>query len=156
MAETMRTREDASIRTREEPQARRRRDDLDLVGRRLAVNRAMLDHGRFEYRYVNDDPARLHRFTVQDDWDVVSNDGGIVKADATDMGDAVSVVVGTKPDGSPLRAYLCRKPKKFYDEDQRKKQTELDEQLKRLRNGKSAEGEAQGDYIPRGGISIAS
>jgi hypothetical protein len=142
-------------RSDEELPARRRRNDMETVGKRLAVNTNLLDYDRFSYRFINDAPARLFQMTQQDDWDIVTQNGAIVKSDSTDLGDAVSVVVGTKPDGSPLRSYLCRKPRKFYDDDQKKKQTDLDEQLSQLRRGNTKAGDLQGDYIPSGGIRIA-
>jgi hypothetical protein len=142
-------------RASEETTTRRRRQDTDTVGKRLAVNTNLLDYDKFAYRFINDAPARLFQMTQQDDWDIVKQDGGVLKPDSTDMGEAVSVVVGTKPDGSPLRSYLCRKPRKFYDDDQKKKQTELDEQLAQLRRGNTKAGDLQGDYVPSGGIRIA-
>lgn len=142
-------------RSEEEGAARRRRQDIDTVGKRLAVNTNLLDFSRYSYRFINDAPARLFKMTQQDDWDIVKNNGEIVKNDNTDLGDAVSVVVGTKPDGSPLRAYLCRKPLGYYEEDQKKKQTDLDEQLTQLRRGNTKAGDMQGDYVPSGGIRIA-
>ena len=54
-----------------------------------------------------------------------------------------------------MRSYLCRKLRQFYDEDQKMKQTDLDEQLAQLRRGNTAAGEGQGDYVPNGGIRIA-
>lgn len=151
------TREGRGRRARhdEELPARRKRTDIDMTGKRLAVRTDMLDLEKYVYRWMNDTDVRLFRMTKQDDWDVVKQDGQVVKDDNSDLGDAVSVPVGTKPDGSPLRAYLCRKLRRFYDDDQKMKQTELDEQLSRLRTGNSATGEAQGDYVPNGGIRIA-
>lgn len=136
---------------------RRRKRDLTATtgGKNLGINPDVVDMENYVYRFVNDSPARIHAMTKQDDWDIVTNDGGKVKPDATDLGDAVSVVVGANKDGSPLRAYLCRKPRKWYDEDQKQKQTELDAQLQQLRRGRSARGEVQGDYIPATGITIA-
>lgn len=142
-------------RGRDETAERRRRQDVDTLGKRLAVNMNLLDFGKYAYRFINDAPARLFQMTQQDDWDIVKNNGEIVKNDSTDLGDAVSVVVGTKPDGSPLRAYLCRKPLGYYEEDQKKKQTDLDEQLTQLRRGNTKAGDMQGDYVPNGGIRIA-
>lgn len=143
-------------RTRKEEtgERRRKRGGGHVHGRRLGVNPDLLDFTRFVYRWINDDPARLVAKTRHDDWDVMSNDGGAMKEDATDLGDAVSIVVGTNPDGSVKRAYLCRKPKTYFDEDQREKQAALDEQLNQLRRGNDRSGAAQGDYIPSSGISL--
>lgn len=134
---------------------RRKRTDATVSGKRLAVNTAHLDFDKYVFRFINDAPARLFQMTKQDDWDLVGEDGKAIKPDSTDLGNAVSVVVGTKPDGSAMRAYLCAKLRKFYDDDQKMKQTDLDEQLAQLRRGNSAKGEEQGDYVPSGGIRIA-
>ncbi len=134
---------------------RRKRAEIDTTGKRLAVRTDVLDLEKYVYRWMNDSDVRLFRMTKQDDWDVVKQDGTVIKDDNADLGDAVSVPVGTKPDGSPLKAYLCRKLRRFYDDDQKTKQTELDEQLARMRRGNDAKDAAQGDYVPNGGIRIA-
>jgi len=85
----------------------------------------------------------------------VTGTGDTIKHDSTDLGAAVSIVVGTKVDGSPMRAFLCRKPRKFYEDDEKKKAEDLDEQLSQLKRGNTAAGELQGDYQPAGGIRIA-
>ena len=146
---------DNSRRREETESPRRRRDEMDMTGRRLAVNLASLDFAKFEYRYINDSNVRLFHLTNRDDWEIVTQEGGALKHDATDLGNAVSVVVGSKPDGSALRTYLCRKPKRYFEEDRAKKQKELDEQLAQLRRGNTKAGEQQGDYIPSSGIQIA-
>lgn len=134
---------------------RRKRNDIDTVGKRLAVHTAALDFENFKYRWINDAPARVFQMTKQDDWDILTPEGEVIKDDNTDLGSAVSVVVGKDPNShQPLRAYLCRKPVKWYEEDQMQKQTDLDEQLEQLRRGQS-KGEAQSDYVPEGAINIA-
>lgn len=132
----------------------RRRRNVTQVGKKLAVNLTPEDMARFKFRFINDAPGRLQQL-YEDNWDIVSNDGGTVKPDSSDLGNAVSVIVGRKDDGSALRSYLCRKPLKYYREDRQRKQTELDEQLQQLRRGNTAAGELQGDYVPQGGIKIA-
>jgi hypothetical protein len=144
------------IRTEREAPKRRRVDGNEGVsGQRLPVKTSLLDYEAFAYRWINDDEVRLFQKTKQDDYDIMKNNGEVVNGANTDLGDAISVIVGTKPDGSARRAFLCRKPRKFYDDDQKKKAEDLDEQLARLRRGDSRTGEAQGDYVPSGGIRIA-
>lgn len=133
---------------------RRRKETTITGGKNLGVNPDMLDREKFAYRYVNDSPARVFAMTRNDDWDIVTNDGGVVKDDASDLGNAVSVVVGVQPHGEPLRAYLCRKPLAWYEEDQKTKQTELSKQLAQLRRGNDAAGRPQADYVPSTGITI--
>lgn len=133
---------------------RRKKRDGGVIGRRLGVNENILDFNKFVYRWINDRPGRLIAMTKSDDWDFVTNDGGVLKEDSADLGDVVSQIVGTAPDGSSLRAYLARKPKTFWEEDQAEKQAELDEQLNQLRRGNDKSGAAQSDYIPNSGIRI--
>lgn len=139
----------------ERGERRRKRESQGVSGRRLGVNEGHLDFSTYKYRWINDDPARIQRLTQYDDWNVCTQNGGELKEDATDLGNAVSVVVGTHADGSPKRAYLARKLKSFWEEDQREKQRELDEQLNQLRRGLDREGASQADYVPTSGISIS-
>ena len=141
---------------RDQRETRRRIDNTEgVIGKRLPVHASKLDFGKYAYRWINDDDVRLFQKTKQDDWDFVSDGGEVANGANTDLGDRVSVIVGTKPDGSPRKAYLCRKLRKFYDDDEKKKATDLDEQLAQLRRGNSAKGDLQGDYVPQGGIKIA-
>lgn len=131
---------------------RKQRGSGDLSGSRLGVAKSKLDFDKYTYRWINDAPARIYALTVEDDWDVVNNDG--VKDDSADLGNAVSQIVGSKADGSPLKAYLCRKLRTFYDEDQADKAKALDWQLEQLRRGNAKDGSEQSDYIPSTGISM--
>lgn len=144
-------------RTREEkPEGRERRRKAgggETTGRRLGVLKSALDFNAFKYRWINANDARLMAKTKEDDWDFVTKDGG-VKDDSADMGNVVSQIVGMKPDGSALFAYLCRKPKAWWQEDQDAKQVELDKQLAQLRRGNDREGGTQSDYVPSSGITI--
>ena len=103
---------------------RRRRKSATQTPGRLGCDPDLLDHASYVYRWINDQPGRVIAKTKHDDWDMVPQDG--VKEDSTELGDMVSVVVGTLPDGSPKRAYLCRKPRKWFEADQIEKQKELE------------------------------
>lgn len=139
---------------RPKKERRRRQDGSNIGGKRLGVSQKYLEFDKFKYRWVNDEPARIQSKTEYDDWDIVLNQGGVVKEDASDLGDAVSIVVGTTPDGAAKRAYLCRKPKAYFEEDRRKKMEELDKQLEQIRRGNARDGSEQADYVPHTGISI--
>lgn len=130
---------------------RRRAAASETTGGRLGVNPSLLDHDRFAYRWINDEPGRIEQKHMQD-WDVVPQNGE--KEDSTDLGSAISIVVGANPDGSPKRAYLCRKLKTYFDEDAKAAQEELDRQLEQLRRGRDRHGAGQGDYIPQSGITV--
>jgi len=134
---------------------RRRRADLETVGRRLGVNPDILDLENYTYRWINDDQVtRLYQLTELDDYDIVMKNGNSVADKDSDLGEAVSTVTGVLPNGQQQRTYLARKPRKWYEADEKRKQDDLDEQLARLKRGHSREGEAQADYIPHGGINL--
>lgn len=139
---------------RADQEQERRRKRGGVTGQRLGVAMSMLDFKEYAYRWVNDHPARIYAMTKEDDWDIVQQDGGKVKENATDLSGAVSQIVGTAPDGSALKAYLCRKPLKYFEADQRSKSEALDQQLAELMRGNARDGSALGDYVPNSGISI--
>lgn len=67
-------------------------------------------------------------------------------------GDAVSMKVGTKKDGSPLTAYLMMIDKELYDEDQKEKQRRLDEIDSAIQHGRHESQFEDGKYVPKSGI----
>ncbi len=140
-------------------QERRRRADTSYeYNHRLSVNHALLDHGNFAYRFINDTSGRLHELTVNDDWDVVKDPS--VKTDNDNTGAPVRKLVGANQDGSPIYAFLCRKPLQYHKEDRKRKAQRTDEMMAQIKRGavKSPDGAAALDqsttYIPDGGISI--
>lgn len=145
-------REARTARQEETRERRRQPGSGGVIGRRLAVREGGLDFQNYRYRWINDHEARFMAKTKDDDWDLVMNDK--VKDDSSDLGNAVSQIVGSKPDGSALRAYLCRKPKRWWEDDQAEKQAALDEQLNQLRRGNDRAGGSQADYVPAAGIRI--
>jgi hypothetical protein len=95
-------------RAAQETQRRRRRSDEALSAtKRLPIPpevQAELDANGLQPRWVNDEGNRMHRFTVQDDYDKVAG--------------VEPVPVGTDPAGQPILAHLLAKPKDFIREDQ--------------------------------------
>lgn len=133
---------------------RRRRNSDALAGkrRRLAVNEDTLDRENFEYRWVNDDGARVQALSTQDDWDVVTDRGGATKEGVHSA--KVETVVGVGDRGSPVKAVLMRKPKTYYDEDEAAKQRRIDETEKAVKSGSSQGGNSENSYVPNEGIQI--
>jgi hypothetical protein len=148
MREVRETRE-----TTEKVERRRRGGDDEMTARRMPVRKSLLDLDRFTYRWVNDEPGRP-QYMYDDNWDFVDRNGEAMAPESTDLGSRISQIVGVAQDGSALVAYLMRKPKSFYDEDQKKKNADLDEQLAQLRRGNDRSGGAQADYIPSEGIRL--
>lgn len=89
---------------------RRRRDDTSAnQAQRLAippeVEARLKAEGRTP-RWVNDEGNRMHRFTVQDDYDKVA--------------EVEPVPVGVDKTGAPILAHLLSKPNEFIAEDREK------------------------------------
>jgi hypothetical protein len=129
-------------------QTRRRRESLGVDRHlKLHVPEDFKDKS-FEYRWVNDQPGRLRQLTVADDWDVVSTDDpSMTKAsEGTVMKRAVDKASGDS-------AVLLRKPKEFYDADQKEAKALLDAKDEDMRRGAppSPDGLAGSEaYVPGG------
>lgn len=144
-------------RIEEERARRRRREDLSIGRQKNLAIDGDLDN-RYEYRWINDDPGRVHNLTVRDDWDIVTADmiGSRSERDKG-VGTGIERIVG-KSDGK--RGVLVRKLKEFYVSDDAKKQAMIDETDAALRRGEARSSEGLREtpdgksYVPNGGISI--
>lgn len=80
-----------------------------------------LDHENYVYYWFNDDGNNIRQMTVLDDYDFVTVEelGSSFNAEATDSESTgrIRQLVGSKQDGSPLHAYLCKKRRAFYEAD---------------------------------------
>lgn len=131
----------------DDEQRRRRRDRKGMLGYRLQVPAEKLELHRFKYSWVNDQDARIFALTKQDDWNFVHQDGSEIKDDA-DRGSAINVVVGEKANGQPLRAFLCRKRKDWWEDDQRQKIEEIEEMMNQMRRGNDPDGSRPAGIYP--------
>lgn len=97
-------------RAAQETQRRRRRGDEALnAAQRLPIPpevQAWADREGMHLRWVNDEGNRMHRFTMQDDYDKVAG--------------VEPVPTMTNVAGQPVLAHLLAKPKDFIREDQAK------------------------------------
>jgi hypothetical protein len=135
-------------------QRRRRADTTGEFGGKLHVSDALLDHNQFAYRWINDAAGRIDELTTRDDWDIIRDPA--IKDDSNSDGAQVRQLVGSKVDGSPLYAYLCRKPIEFHKQDRAKKQARTNDLEKQIMRGVvKAPGSLSTDdgtaYIPEGG-----
>ena len=91
----------------------------------------------FTYRWVNDQGGRIQQ-AEQASYEFVKA-GDVTVGSGVDRnsetGDQVSQIVGTKEDGSPMRAYLMRIKREFYEEDQNAKQEEVDAKDAAIQSG---------------------
>ncbi|SRR5687767_505296 len=106
-----------------------------VAGKKLSVDTSKLDP-RFEYRWTNDEPGRLQtrqaEATFGGDWDFVTNDdGSLSDGRNVDEKGTISRIVDRK---SGQRAYLMRKPKELYGDDQavkRSRNKKMEDQMRR-------------------------
>lgn len=144
-----------SQRVEAERQQRRRRDDLGPGRqRRLAVDTRNFDP-EYTYRFINDDPGRVHSLTKQDDWDIVTH-SDLGERDAKEKGVGSNVeFIADRETGK--RAILVRKRLEYYKEDKAKEQAAIDETVAALKRGETKGAEALSGahaYVPDGGIHI--
>jgi hypothetical protein len=153
------------MRAQREAKERRQRSAMDESRlTRLEVPADAKDR-EFEYRWVNDETAGRIQNMMSRDWVNVTGDDLEEAVEAnrgtpyfgdkdTDMGANVSRIVGQNPDGSPKRAFLMAKKKEFYEEDQRRKEADLDEIDQQIKRGpvQDAAGlsQSEGGYVPGG------
>jgi hypothetical protein len=139
----------------ETQQRRRRREDMgDDRHLKLAVPASLKEEG-FVYRWINETPGRIENKTVHDDWDIVKSEIDPEKDNGE--GSPVRRAVGTAADGKALYAYLCRKPKDYYQADKKAEQGQIAEDEKNLRRGQVKGSEALAGphaYVPESGIKI--
>lgn len=129
---------------------RRRRDDtLDRVhGLKLALPKECLADTEYDYRWINDEGARISDLTVHDDWNFVTINGV-----ETAQEHATRRVVGTKRDGSQMDAYLVRKRKEWVQEDRRAKSAVIAEDERAALAGPAANSPANAtQYVATGSI----
>lgn len=141
-------------RTQEIKSERRRRSSDDIKGfrTRLTVNESALDRKNYEYRFANDENDRIHHLTVDDDWELVENDG--IKSNSSGVGNQVAVHAGTSERGAPVKAILLRKPKSYADDDAAEKRAKIDETVRGLKAGQAPGASSEGLRVPAQGGGI--
>lgn len=148
-------------RVEQERSRRRRRGDVSMGRLRTLAIEGDLDPN-YTYRWINDDPGRVHALTVRDDWERVTA-AELGQADERDknLGTGVERIVDKV---SGKRAVLVRKPKDYYFEDKAKEQQHLEEIDKMIKHGQvpvappdnaDVSGkDMAAQYVPAGAISI--
>lgn len=112
--------------------ARRRRDtDFSGVFYRLGIPYAFRDPN-YVYYWANDVPGRLEQLTKFDDWDFVNLDKNNKVISSSETSTALSHEVGVDGSGHPMRAYLLRKRKIYFEEDELKRIAAMDANYQRM------------------------
>jgi hypothetical protein len=145
-------------RVEEERARRRRRDDMG-DGRLQTLSVVGYRDPAYDYRWINDDPGRVHRLTVDDDWDRVTQDMLGERADKDrQVGSGVERVVDR---ATGKRAILVRKLKEYVEVDYAKSQARVDEMDQMIKRGEVPSGAGNeprvagvNAYVPAGAINI--
>lgn len=119
---------------------RRKRGDAVLSGLKLHFDRSLFDEKKYVYRVINDDGRKIQLRTEQDDYELVDDPQKLLKPDGTDLGTKASIIVGRDENGHPMRGYLARKLKSYYDDDQRDKAEENMKTMTAIARPKGLEG----------------
>lgn len=98
-----------------------RKERVPLGGHRAKL--AAPERAGYHRRWINDHGDRIAQAT-QGGYQFVEDD---TEVDETGRGAKRFMTVGTKEDGTPLKAYLMEIRQEFFDEDQRAKQSKIDD-----------------------------
>lgn len=135
---------------RPDPVATRERYSFGNAQAKLPVGRT---DPNFHYHWANDTPGRVELFTAAGYTFVEKNEVTLtpsVTPRSSDLGDKVSAVVGRNEDGTPLRAYLMKKRRDWFLEDQSKGQERPDMIERMIRSGKvSSDADDGSFYVPK-------
>ncbi len=119
-------------RTKELAERRAKRTSEPGPNYRLTVANE-LKRNDLEYRWINDDAkGNVNYKTNVDTWDFVSADEIANDPRNSANGSRVERLVGTKEDGTPLKAYLCVKPKAWHEEDRIRKNRQHEDIMKQI------------------------
>lgn len=148
-------------RTQERREGKRERVPMSGHRSKLQLSesdRKALDEAGFVPRWVNDVDGRVEQalaggYVYVEPEEAKSVGQMALHEGNSDLNGRVSKIV-SKGGGQPIRAYLMKIKKEFYDEDQAAKQARNDEIEDALRNGQPGGADTSSQYIPREGIAI--
>lgn len=111
----------------------------------------------YVYRWVNASPGRV-AMALNGGYEHVKKDGVKVGTNGdknNNLGSMVSQYAGRDEQGLPYDRYLMRIRREFYEEDQRSKQSAVDNVDRAIRAGKFKRGaNPNTEYVPNNGIKI--
>ena len=146
-----------TARKQEQSKGKRERVPFGANRQRLAVKE---QDPNFVYRWVNDTEDRLERaeaggyvFCSKTEFTAKLGDGQIHQENS-DLNSRVSKVVSKGTD-SPIRAYLMKIKKTWYDKDQKAKEALTDEVDRAILRGRAGGAAIDNQYTPKnGGVSL--
>ena len=135
---------------------RTKRVPLGTLRSKLTIPEDLVDKTRFQPRWVVDRPGRLQLAQAGGYTFVQDPDMKVEVGEGTDGRDksttAVCRTVGTHEGGAPMKAYLMKIRREWYEKDQRDKQAEIDKTDKSIQEGTVASQPGDKRYIGSQGI----
>ena len=135
---------------------RTKRVPLGALRSKLTLPDGVYDKQKFVGRWVVDRPGRLqaaqdggYKFVEDPTMQVEVGEG---QNGRDRMSTAICRTVGTHEDGSPMKAFLMKIRKDWYEKDQREKQKEVDKVDEAISRGEIARQTDDGRYIGSQGI----
>jgi len=135
------------VEVKAEARQRSKRVPFGVPRNKLAVNN--LIEG-YHLRWINDEAGRIFQ----------AQQGGYDFVTPSEVGlpptpdDKVSVLAGSKKDGSALNTYLMKIAMEYYLEDKASHESQIDKIDTAIRGGKADDADKTGRYIPSTGISM--
>lgn len=114
-----------------------RKHQTSFLNSKLGVDVSKLEAAGYHCHWVNDTENRVQA-RLADGYQFVTREEVSLapKIGATDLSDKVSVISGTKDDGSPLTIFLMKIPKRWWMENQAETQKRPDQIDRQIRSGK--------------------
>lgn len=134
--------------------SRTKRERVPMGGSRMRLDVKLKDpkqKEKFVFRWFNDQDSRIEDASaagyepVQKD-EVIGVGQTELHQDNSDLNSRVSKVVGRAEGNVPIRAFLMKIPREFYDEDQAAKDRRNAESDRALRGGKAGGADVENQY----------
>jgi hypothetical protein len=146
----------ANTRKKIQKQGKRERVPFGANRQRLSVRDK---DPNYVYRWVNDTEDRLERaeaggYVFVQKSEVGKLGEGQIHQENTDLNSRVSKIV-SKGETTPIRGYLMKIKKTWYDKDQKVKEALTDEVDQAIMRGRAGGAAIENQYVPRdGGVSL--
>lgn len=114
-----------------------RKSQRAFISSKMGVDISKLEAAGYHCHWVNDDDNRVqarlaegYQFVTRDEVSLAPRIG------ASDLSDKVSIISGTRNDGTPLPIFLMKIPKRWFLENQAEGQKRPDQIDRQIRSGK--------------------
>lgn len=139
---------------------RRKRHGMGFKSQlKLSIPPHLENDPNYNYYWLADRPGRVEELTKYDDYDFVTDEEAEKDGRNTGLGKRIERHAGVDQFGHPVRHFLVRKPREYYEADKREKRKERAEMMAAIKRGKTPDEagnaiHADGSYVPESGIRI--